>query len=173
MKLKKSFLTFIAIATMLTGSTVCNAQKLVSGSVENLKKNGVVLVEIDYSKAVIMGMGEKAFADYENEWTKDQSDVTFAFINGVNNKTGNLLAAGHSIDCDLTMKIQVIAINEHGDWRCKAIVTNKQNKTKPFARLTKSSLKDATSVQKCTISRLAQKRLAKNSVNSSTKASKN
>ena len=129
MKLKKSFLTFIAIATMLTGSTVCNAQKLVSGSVENLKKNGVVLVEIDYSKAVIMGMGEKAFADYENEWTKDQSDVTFAFINGVNNKTGNLLAAGHSIDCDLTMKIQVVAINEHGDWRCKAIVTNKQNQT--------------------------------------------
>ena len=127
MKIKKSFLTFIALAAMLAASTICNAQNMVSGSVEGLKKAGVALVDIDYSKAVIMGMGEQAFASYEEEWNKDLSDITLAFINGINEKTGTLLSVGHSIDCDLVMKIQVISISERGEWKCKAIVTDKQN----------------------------------------------
>lgn len=127
MKITKHLKLFIAAGAMIVSMPVCNAQNMVSGSVEGLKKAGVALVEIDYSKAVIMGMGEQAFAKYEDEWNKDLPNITLAFINGINEKTGNLLSVGHSVDCDLTMKIQVISISERGDWRCRAIVTNKQN----------------------------------------------
>lgn len=127
MKLKTYLHFFIAIVAMMVSMPVCNAQNMVSGSVEGLKKAGIALVEIDYSKAVIMGMGEQAFADYENEWNKDLPEITLAFINGVNKKTGNHLSVGHSVDCDLVMKIQVISISELGNWKCRAIVTNKQN----------------------------------------------
>ena len=111
MKNKKHLKLFIAAVAMIVSMSVCNAQNMVSGSVEGLKKAGVALVEIDYSKAVIMGMGEQAFASYEEEWNKDKSDITLEFINGINEKTGTLLSVGHSIDCDLVMKIQVISIS--------------------------------------------------------------
>lgn len=127
MKTTKHLKVSIAAIAMIVSMSVCNAQTMASGSVEGLKKAGVALVDIDYSKAVIMGMGEQAFASYEEEWNKDLSDITLAFINGINEKTGTLLSVGHSIDCDLVMKIQVISISERGEWKCKAIVTDKQN----------------------------------------------
>ena len=127
MEITKYLKLSIAAVAMIVSMPVCNAQNKASGSVEGLKKAGVALVDIDYSKAVIMGMGEQAFADYEDEWKKDMPDVTMAFINGINEKTGNLLSVGHSIDCDLVMKIQVVSISERGDWKCRAIITNKQN----------------------------------------------
>ena len=127
MKITKQLKVSIAVIAMIVSMSVCNAQNMTSGSVEGLKKAGVALVDIDYSKAVIMGMGEQAFASYEEEWNKDLSDITLAFINGINEKTGTLLSVGHSIDCDLVMKIQVISISERGEWKCKAIVTDKQN----------------------------------------------
>lgn len=117
--------TIIAAVILLAGVSICHAQEIVSGSVECLKTAGVARLEIDYSKAVIMGKTDSAFAKHEEEWEKDKPTAAAAFADGIASKTHRYLTIGQDIESELTINIEVISINKAGNWSYTATVTNK------------------------------------------------
>ncbi|MBR5899366.1 MAG: hypothetical protein IKZ14_07875 [Muribaculaceae bacterium] len=56
------------------------AVRLESGSLAELAKAGRANFEIDYSAASIHGMTETDFAEYEQDWHKDQPQIVMKFI---------------------------------------------------------------------------------------------
>ncbi len=65
------------------------AQKVVAGSLESLKNESKLNLEVDYSEAVIHGMGVKEFAEYEQDWEKDQPEIVGDIIEGIQDKIGD------------------------------------------------------------------------------------
>ncbi len=121
----EKFKTIVLFAAMVALTAAGNAQTIASGSIDCLTDAGVANIKIDYSKAAIFGMGETAFAEYEEDWDKDQPAIVMNIVRGINFHTSQYFSIGYRLECDLDFNILVASINQDGSWNCKATVTDK------------------------------------------------
>lgn len=92
-----------------------NAIRLESGSLKELAKAKVARFEVDYSNAVIHGMSEDEFAQYELDWDKDQVEIIVKFLGNLNDRTGDYLTVVKGKNTPLTLRWVVLKISTHGD----------------------------------------------------------
>ncbi len=105
---------FVALVALLVGMQVASAQTLTQGSLEVLRNQSVKVV-VDYSNAIIMDMTEAEFAEYEEDWYKDQPTIISDLIDEINQRSGHLLYMSAHRESDYTLRWSVRYIYESGD----------------------------------------------------------
>lgn len=110
----------LMISFVMTG----HSQVVSSGSLDVLRGQGRVNVDLDFSEASIHGMDEESFAIYESDWDRDKDEIKLAFI-GEALTTCNNLILGTFSNAEYTIKVIVLSITPKGDYFCKANVLNK------------------------------------------------
>ncbi len=108
----KKYLMLLAV--LFVGVQVASAQTLTEGAVDVLRNQSVKVV-VDYSNAIIMDMTEAEFAEYEEDWYKDQPDIISDLIDEVNQRSGHLLYMSARRESDYTLRWSVRYIYESGD----------------------------------------------------------
>lgn len=98
----------------LIGAQVASAQMLTYGSLDALKDEKSVNVVVDYSEAIIMNCTESEFAEWEEDWYKDQPVIMKDFLEEVNQRLGNTLRVGCHIKSNYTFRWAVKSINYNG-----------------------------------------------------------
>ncbi len=102
------------LAALFVGMQAASAQTLTEGAVDVLRNQSVKVV-VDYSNAIIMDMTEAEFAEYEEDWYKDQPDIISDLIDEVNQRSGHLLYMSARRESDYTLRWSVRYIYESGD----------------------------------------------------------
>ena len=105
----------VLLATLFMGMQAASAQNLTQGSLEVLRSQQSVKVVVDYSNAIIMDMTEAEFAEYEEDWYKDQPTIISDLIDEVNQRSGHLLYMSAHRESDYTLRWSVRYIYESGD----------------------------------------------------------
>ena len=105
---------FVALVALLLGMQAASAQTLTQGSLDVLRGQSVKVV-VDYSNAIIMDMTEAEFAEYEEDWYKDQPTIISDLIDEVNQRSGHLLYMSARRESDYTLRWSVRYIYESGD----------------------------------------------------------
>ncbi len=108
----KKYLMLLAV--LFVGMQVASAQTLTEGTVDVLRNQSVKVI-VDYSNAIIMDMTEAEFAEYEDDWYKDQPTIISDFVEEVNQRSGNLLYMSARRESDYTLRWSVRYIYESGD----------------------------------------------------------
>lgn len=102
------------LALLFVGMQVVSAQTLTEGSLDVLRGQSVKVI-VDYSNAIIMDMTEAEFAEYEEDWYKDQPTIISDLIDEVNQRSGHLLYMSARRESDYTLRWSVRYIYESGD----------------------------------------------------------
>jgi len=105
-----------------------SAQLLVEGSLTPLRKADRVNLKIDFSEASIHGMSENAFAKYETDWDVDKPVIVGYFLSEARQKCGDLINLGTYENADCEIRVNVISINEKGNYVCEADVYDAEGK---------------------------------------------
>mgnify|MGYP003407642817 CR=1 FL=1 len=108
----KRFFVFIFLCVLLAN---VKAVKIESGSLRELAKAGIANFEVDYSNAVIHGMSEEEFAEYELDWDKDLPQILALFRGNLAERAGDYLALVTKKKASLTLRWVVLFINTKGD----------------------------------------------------------
>ena len=106
---------FVALVALFLGMQAASAQTLTEGSLDVLRGQQSVKVIVDYSNAIIMDMTEAEFAEYEEDWYKDQPTIISDLIDEVNQRSGHLLYMSARRESDYTLRWSVRYIYESGD----------------------------------------------------------
>ena len=105
---------FMLLALLFLGMQAASAQTLTQGSLDVLRGQSVKVIA-DYSNAIIMDMTEAEFAEYEEDWYKDQPTIISDLIDEVNQRSGHLLYMSARRESDYTLRWSVRYIYESGD----------------------------------------------------------
>lgn len=118
--MKKIIITCI----MLTVLTVNGfGQKISNGSLNVLKGQKRVNIEVDFSLATIQGMDEENFAKYEVDWEKEKMRIIANFITEASTNCRNITIGSFS-NTEYTFRVVVRKINPKGDWVSYARLVN-------------------------------------------------
>ncbi len=120
-KMKKFFVLFLLCLPL-----VAYSQKITSGSLNVLKNQAKVNLELDFSQAIIHGMNEDDFEIYERDWNRDKPQVIAYFTAEASDRCDKI-AIGRFPDAEYTLKIIVLRINTSGDFTCAGELHNKSN----------------------------------------------
>jgi hypothetical protein len=105
---------FMLLAVLFVGMQVASAQTLTEGTLDVLRGQSVKVI-VDYSNAIIMDMTEAEFAEYEEDWYKDQPTIISDLIDEVNQRSGHLMYMSARRESDYTLRWSVRYIYESGD----------------------------------------------------------
>lgn len=99
---------------LFLGIQAASAQTLEQGSLDVLRGEEYVKVVVDYSNALIMDMTEEEFAEYEEDWYKDQPAIMSKFIEEANEELGGRLRLSRTKDSNYILRWAVEWIDENG-----------------------------------------------------------
>jgi len=83
-------------------------------------------LQMDFSQAVIFGMSEEDFAEYEKDWYHDKQSVISKFKTGANISLGKSSWIGNYKNALYTVKVIVNTITDEGFIICDVDIINKQ-----------------------------------------------
>ena len=106
----KHCLMFVAL---FLGIQAASAQTLEQGSLDVLRGEEYVKVVVDYSNALIMDMTEEEFAEYEEDWYKDQPMIMDKFMK-INDELGDKLRVSKIKTSNYTLRWAVEWIDKDG-----------------------------------------------------------
>lgn len=118
----------LLILAILNYSVICTAQEITKNDLKSINMGAKIYFDIDYSDAVIMGLSESDFANYEQDWVKDKTAVELSFLRGVNNKVDEIYNIGALKDADYALTVIVKSITNKGYLICDAKITDKSGK---------------------------------------------
>lgn len=120
----------LLLSLLLVVATISSvsAQLLVEGSLTPLRKADRVNLKIDFSEAMIHGMSESAFAKYETDWDVDKPVIVGYFLSETRQKCGDLINLGTYENAEYEIRVNVISINEKGNYVCEADVYDAEGK---------------------------------------------
>lgn len=104
----------LMLVALFLGIQAANAQTLVQGSLDVLRGEEYVKVVVDYSNALIMDMTEAEFAEYEEDWYKDQPQIMSELIEEANDKLDGVLRLSRTRTTDYILRWAVKWIDESG-----------------------------------------------------------
>ena len=105
---------FVALVALLLGMQAASAQTLTEGSLDVLRGQQSVKVIVDYSNALIMDMTEEEFAEYEEDWYKDQPQIMSELIEEANDKLDGVLRLSRTRTTNYILRWAVDWIDESG-----------------------------------------------------------
>ena len=106
----------LAVLLMLSFTLfIVNATRIEYGSLHMLAEAGIAYFEVDYSNAIIHGMSEEEFAEYELDWDKDMPQILGCFRSNLTERAGEYLALVTKKKVALTLRWVVLSINTKGD----------------------------------------------------------
>ena len=79
------------LALLFVGMQAASAQTLTQGSLDVLRGEEYIKVVADYSNALIMDLTEEEFAEWEEDWYKDQPQIMSELIEEANDKLDGVL----------------------------------------------------------------------------------
>ena len=112
-----------ALAISLFVLIAASAQT-VSKELSSIKPGSKIAFVCDFSQAVIMGMDEEGFGQYEPDWASDKPTVVVNFMNGINSKLDGVLVIGQLKDCEYTLNVTVRNVTTKGYITCDAEITD-------------------------------------------------
>ena len=118
----------LSLLLVIASFSSVSAQLLVEGSLLPLKRADKVNVKIDFSEASIHGMSESAFAKYETDWEIDKPVIIGYFLSEASHNCGDLIHLGTYENADCEIRVNVISINEKGNYVCEADVYDAEGK---------------------------------------------
>ena len=83
--------------------------------------------QMDFSNAIIFGLKEKEFAEYEKDWYDDKSTVIRNFKSGANLAIGKSYGIGDYKNAQLTIRVNVETITNEGFIICNTDIVNSEN----------------------------------------------
>ena len=123
--MKKLFvfsILFICFWANVTAQTV---------TINSLPKNmkGVRMnFQMDFSNALILGMSENEFAEYEKDWVDDKPTIIRNFKTGTNLTIGKSYGVGDYKDAKYIIKVQVNTITDEGYFIRDVDIVDENNK---------------------------------------------
>ena len=102
------------LALLFVGMQVVSAQTLTEGTLDVLRGQQSVKVIVDYSNAIIMDMTEAEFAEWEEDWYKDQPKIMSELIEEANDKLDGVLRLSRTRTTDYILRWAVKWIDESG-----------------------------------------------------------
>ncbi len=107
----KKIVSMLCMATLM-GLSV-NAQKIEEGSLDVLKNEKIVGLQVDYSSAKIHDMSEDEFAEKEQDWYKDKKGIIENVRDGITDECENLTLLIDSKKF-YTLRVNVISVSRRG-----------------------------------------------------------
>lgn len=104
----------ICFLFLLQVSLVVGAQEL-AGTLDGLAQEGKARLVVDFSEAVIHGMSEQEFAQYERKWYRDKPIVVGEFHSEFADELDGLLLCNSVIKSPYTIVVKYYSINSKGD----------------------------------------------------------
>ena len=101
------------LAVLFVGMQAASAQTLTQGSLDVLRGQSVKVI-VDYSNAIIMDMTEAEFAEYEEDWYKDQPQIMSELIEEANDKLDGVLRLSRTRTTNYILRWAVDWIDESG-----------------------------------------------------------
>ena len=120
---------FYSLVLTLLLVITSTAQVVTKNSLSVLKPGSTIGYALDFSHAVIMGMDENEFSNYEKDWLKDKPKVVSNFLNGINNKLDGIIIVAPSQETDYILKVSVRSVSTKGYMVCDAVVLDKDGKS--------------------------------------------
>ena len=105
---------FVALVALLLGMQAASAQTLTQGSLVVLHGEEYVKVVVGYSNALIMDMTEEEFAEWEDDWYKDQPAIMSELIEEANDELDGMLRLSRTRTTDYILRWAVDWIDESG-----------------------------------------------------------
>lgn len=124
-----------AIVLMGMVTMGCYAQKLAEGSLDALKGESRMNVELDYSNAVLKGMSFKDYVAQEENWDKGVKEIKAKFVEEFNKSNKGKITAGSFDNAKYTLRIDAIKVEKRGTTTADAYVVDAEGKT--VAKITK------------------------------------
>ena len=118
--MKRLFISLLLFAAL---SFCANAQQII-GTFEPLVDAGRAKLIIDFDKADMMGMTEKEFYTYEEDWGKDKIEVVnliYTYANKV--LKGKCTLGNYQIDTKFILYLQILSIDMHGNFDSDLVLT--------------------------------------------------
>lgn len=100
----------ICFLFLLQVSLVVGAQEL-AGTLDGLAQEGKARLVVDFSEAVIHGMSEQEFAQYERKWYRDKPIVVGEFHSEFADELDGLLLCNSVIKSPYTIVVKYYSIN--------------------------------------------------------------
>lgn len=120
----------ILISFFILSFNVCFAQKLTSGSLEDVFAQETLNVEFDFSKANIDGVKESALLNIGGErasdWKRDKEEICAKFIFALHNKVDQEIEVGHYADAKYTLVFIPASFDDDGEVRGSVNIINKE-----------------------------------------------
>ena len=98
----------------------CYAQTVTKNDFPKDIKGARLNLKVDFSEALICGMNEKEFSDYEKDWEEDKPTIVRNFMSGANVGIGKSYGVGDYKDAIYTIYIKVNTITDDGYIICDA-----------------------------------------------------
>lgn len=117
----KKFVYLLVFLTAFSASAF--SQKITSGTLDVLKSQPRVNINLDFSKAIIHGMSVEKFAEYERDWETDKPTIVSYFV-GEASRYCTTVPIGLFPEAAYTVNIRVQSINTKGNYVCEADVTS-------------------------------------------------
>lgn len=124
-----------AIVLMGMVTMGCYAQKLAEGSLDALKGESRMNVELDYSNAVLKGMSFKDYVAQEENWDKGVKEIKAKFVEEFNKSNKGKITAGSFDNTKYTLRIDAIKVEKRGTTTADAYIVDAEGKT--VAKITK------------------------------------
>jgi len=106
-----------------TAIIVSASAQIVTGSFMPLKEQSRAKLIIDFSDANIMGMTEKEFSEYEEDWEHDSIEIFSLFYNYANKALARKLVLGnYNSDTEYIIHLIVRTIDVRGDYDSDVIL---------------------------------------------------
>ena len=126
--MKRLFKIVISLCVM----SICfglntSAQTITKNTLPKNLKEAQMNFQMDFSKAMILGMSESEFAEYEKDWYDDKPTIIHNFVVGANLALGKSYRFGDYKNARYAVKVLVNTITEEGFFICEVDIVDEKN----------------------------------------------
>ena len=108
----------------------CHAQTVTKNDLPKNLQGIRMNLKADFSEALICGMNEKEFSEYEKDWEEDKPTIVRNFKTGANVGIGKSYGIGDYQDASYTIMIKVNTITDEGFIICDAKIIDSNGNTR-------------------------------------------
>lgn len=120
----------VSLLFMLSLAINAYAQKLTSGSLEDVFNQEFLNVEFDFSKAKLDGIKESSLLNIGGEraadWVRDKDEICAKFLYAFHDKIDQEIEAGHYPDAKYTLIFIPLTFDDDGEVRGDASIVNQE-----------------------------------------------
>lgn len=122
--MKRSLIAFLLICLF----QCVTAQTVTLNSLPKNLKGIRMNFKVDFSNALILGMSEEQYAEYEKDWQEDKPTIVNNFRTATNLALGKLYGVGDYANTPYTVNVIVNTITDKGFFICDVDIIDENDK---------------------------------------------